>query len=136
MKQTVISVAHCLVLWPVNNVLTFSVLTNGVSMDTKGKGYELEITPGSLTVSDKVDTSGIYTKKYSFKVPRPDSAKTAQLRLLASSGYYIATYTDETGQQRVAGSKDWPLSLSVEYSGGLLQCTLQGKGTDVDPYTL
>ena len=118
MKQTVISVAHCLVLWPVNNVLTFSVLTNGVSMDTKGKGYE------------------IYTKKYSFKVPRPDSAKTAQLRLLASSGYYIATYTDETGQQRVAGSKDWPLSLSVEYSGGLLQCTLQGKGTEVDPYTL
>ena len=67
---------------------------------------------------------------------KPDSAKTAQLRLLASSGYYIATYTDETGQQRVAGSKDWPLSLSVEYSGGLLQCTLQGKGTEVDPYTL
>ena len=136
MKQTVISVAHCLVLWPVNDVLTFSELSNGVSMKTKGRGYDLGITPGSLTVSDKPDAKGIYSKKYTFKIPRPSAMVRAKIRLLATSGMYVATYIDDTGEQRVAGSKNYPLSLSYEYSAGVLLCTLKGKGTDADPYTL
>ena len=39
---------------------------------------------------------------------------------------FVALYTDETGNTRVSGSPDYPLTFSFEIGGGLYNCTLSG----------
>lgn len=41
---------------------------------------------------------------------------------------FVALYTDETGNTRVSGSPDYPLTFSFEIGGGLYNCTLSGTG--------
>ncbi len=50
----------------------------------------------------------------------------------------IATYVDESGKRRVAGSPDWPLSLDYSIGDGVFSVTLQGEDTAPDrfPYGL
>ena len=43
-------------------------------------------------------------------------------------------YTDETGNTRVSGSPDYPLTFSFEIGGGLYNCTLSGTGPGVDAF--
>lgn len=47
---------------------------------------------------------------------------------------FVALYTDETGNTRVSGSPDYPLTFSFEIGGGLYNCTLSGTGPGVDAF--
>ncbi len=135
MGQKVVSAAHSINLWPVENVLQFAVVGTKASYKTKGSPRTLDMVPGSLKVSDVPDSTGIYTKKLSFKVRKPDRILATQLRNL-SGDVYVADYVDENGNTRIAGSPSYPLSYSFKFADGLYEVTLQGKGEILDAYTL
>lgn len=136
MKQKVVSVAHSIRLWPVENVLQYAVVSAKAVFQTKGTPHILELVPGSLKVTDDPDAAtGVYNKKLTFKVQHPDNSRTSLLYML-TSGWFVAEYVDENGNGRIAGSPGYPLAFSFKYIGGLYECTMQGKGQIADPYTL
>lgn len=136
MKQNVVSAAHSIRLWPVGNVLQYAVVSAKAVFKTKGTPHILEIVPGSLKVADDPDAStGVYTKKMTFKVQHPERARTSLLNML-TSGLFVAEYVDENGNDRIGGSPGYPLAFTFKYAGGLYECTLQGKGQIIDAYTL
>lgn len=90
--------------------------------------------PGSVKVSTTSD-NGIIKKKITFE--RSDvSGSSAD----ALEGYkvsrLIATYVDESGKRRVAGSPDWPLSLDYSIGDGVFSVTLQGEDTAPDAFLM
>ncbi len=90
--------------------------------------------PGSIKVSSSSD-GGILKKKITFE--RSDvSDKTADLLEGYKVSRLVATYVDESGKRRVAGSPDWPLTLDYNTGDGVFSVTLQGEDTAPDAFLL
>ena len=90
--------------------------------------------PGSVKVSTSSD-NGIIKKKITFE--RSDvSDKTADILEGYKETRLIATYVDESGRRRVAGSPDWPLSLDYTTADGVFSVTLQGEDTAPDAFLI
>ena len=134
MAHKVVSVAHSLKLWPVENVLRFAVVSSKAVCQMKGTPFIPELVPGSLKIQDIPD-QGTYKKKITFKVQHPAKERTSTI-ITMKPGYFVAEYVDEVGDSRVSGSPSYPLLLSFSMNDGLYSCTLEGKGTDPDAYTL
>lgn len=134
MAHKVVSTAHSLKIWPVESVLRFAVVSSKAVMQTKGTPFIPELVPGSLKIQDTPD-QGTYKKKITFKVQHPAQARTSYINMM-KPGYYVAEYIDEVGASRVSGSPSYPLLLSFSMADGLYSCTLEGKSTEMDAYTL
>lgn len=90
------------------------------------------IVPGTLKPGDSKNED-VYTKKHTFKLADVSQNKTLYLENLKATPF-VALYTDETGNTRVSGSPDYPLTFSFEIGGGLYNCTLSGTGLGVDAF--
>ncbi len=92
---------------------------------------EMDLTPGSLKLSDSPGTDGMYSKKHTFRVPNTGLEMQRKLEELGST-YLVALYRDEKGRQKVSGSPLYPLTLKFQPNGGTFACTLEGKTPWVD----
>ena len=123
MSRKLISAAHSLQLVPVYNIIHFGIVHSKVV---------LMIVPGTLKPGDSKNED-VYTKKHTFKLADVSQNKTLYLENLKVTPF-VALYTDETGNTRVSGSPDYPLTFSFEIGGGLYNCTLSGTGPGVDAF--
>ena len=132
MSRKLISAAHSLQLVPVYNIIHFGVVRSKVVIRSIGKPDILMIVPGTLKPGDSKNED-VYTKKHTFKLADVSQNKTLYLENLKATPF-VALYTDETGNTRVSGSHDYPLTFSFEIGGGLYNCTLSGTGPGVDAF--
>ena len=132
MSRKLISAAHSLQLVPVYNIIHFGIVRSKVVIRSIGKPDILMIVPGTLKPGDSKNED-VYTKKHTFKLADVSQNKTLYLENLKVTPF-VALYTDETGNTRVSGSPDYPLTFSFEIGGGLYNCTLSGTGLGVDAF--
>lgn len=132
MANKIHSSAHSLKLIPIYNILAFGIIRSKAVIKSIGKPDLLEIVPGSLKPADNRNED-VYNKKHTFKLADVSQTKTLYLDNLKTTPF-IALYIDESGNERVSGSPDYPLTFSFEITEGLYSCTLSGTGTGTDAF--
>lgn len=97
-----------------------------------GDADDAEAVPGSIKFSHTSE-NGVLTKKITF-----ERSDVSHITAAILDGYkvsrLVATYVDESGKRRVAGSPDFPLSLDYGTDGGVFSVTLQGEDTAPDAF--
>ena len=134
-KTTPITVPHCLRIYTLPQVPSFAVVDGMAVITTTEEPTvsEQDVVPGSLEISDTPDEYGNQTKQYAFRIRGVTPQRTALLNNLRNE-WCIIIYHDESGNNRVAGSRDWPLSFAFHITNGGYLCTLSGQGTQHDPF--
>ena len=134
MPRNTISSCHSLRIIPISGLSQFARMKSRVIMSTIDGEEDAMAVPGSIKVSTSSD-NGIIKKKITFE--RSDvSDGTADLLEEYKVSRLIATYVDESGKRRVAGSPDWPLSLDYSIGDGVFSVTLQGEDTAPDAFLM
>lgn len=134
MSRTTVTSCHSLKLIPLSRLSRFARINSRVIMQLSGEADDAMAVPGSIKISASTE-EGTVKKKITFE--RSDvSAASAEMLDRYRVVHLVATYTDESGQQRVAGSPDWPLSLDYSTSGGVFSVTLEGEDTAPDAFLM
>lgn len=132
MKQLTISVCHSLKIIPVTRLIRFARFQSRVILIAVGTPDDAAAVPGSIKVSTTSD-KGIIKKKITFdRSGVSDSA--ADILESYKCQRLVATYVDENGNTRVAGSPDFPLNLDYTTGNGVFAVTLSGEDTQPDGY--
>lgn len=132
MDRSTVSTCHSLKIIPLSRLTRFARIKSRVVMMILGGADDAEAVPGSIKLSHSSE-AGVVKKKITFE--RSDvSDITANLLDGYKVSRLIATYVDESGRQRVAGSPDFPLSLDYGTDGGVFTVTLQGEDTAPDAF--
>lgn len=132
MNRPTVSVCHSLKIIPVNRLTRYARIATRVAMVILGEPIDAETVPGTVKITTTTE-NGVTKKKISFEQPGVSrSAAEALERLRASR--LVATYVDESGNRRVSGSPDWPLSLDFTTEGGVFIVTLQGEDMRPDGF--
>jgi len=97
-----------------------------------GEPDDAKEVPGSVKVSTSED-NGVTKKKITFDRKGVSSIETDRLNGYKSTRV-IATYIDENGNRRVAGSPNYPLTLNYSITGGAYSCVLEGEDTTPDAF--
>lgn len=132
MDRSTVSACHSLKIIPVHRLSRFARVNSRVYMLVLGEADDAEAVPGTVKVSTTSE-NGVTKKKitYSRSDVSPDVADILQ-------GYkvtrIIATYVDESGKTRVAGTVDFPLSLDFTTADGVFSVTLSGEDTAPDAF--
>lgn len=95
---------------------------------------EAEAIPGSIRITTTSE-DGVIKKSITYKRRTVDRA-TANLLEGYKVTRLVAIYTDETGNQRVTGSPDYPLKFSYTSGDGVFTCKLEGEGDTIDPFII
>ena len=134
MTRSTVSSCHSLKIIPLSHVSRFARIKSRVVMLILGGEDDAVAVPGSVKVSTTSD-NGIIKKKITF-----ERSDVSDITADALEGYkvsrLIATYIDESGKRRVAGSPDWPLSLDYSISDGVFSVSLQGEDTAPDAFLM
>lgn len=134
MSRSTVSSCHSLKIVPLSRLSRFARIKSRVVMLILGGEDDAVAVPGSVKISTSSD-SGIIKKKITFE--RSDvSDITADILERYKVSRLIATYVDESGKRRVAGSPDWPLSLDYTTGDGVFTVTLQGEDTSPDAFLM
>lgn len=132
MDRFTVSSCHSLKIIPLARISRFARFGPRVGMMLLGEAVDAEAVPGSVKTSTTTD-AGRTKKKITFE--RSDvSERSAALLEMFKALRLVATYVDESGKRRVAGSPDWPLSLDYTTEGGVFTVTLQGEDTRPDGF--
>ena len=132
MKQLTISVCHSLKIIPVSRLIRFARFQSRVILIAVGTPDDAAAVPGSIKVSTTSD-KGIIKKKITFD--RSDvSDSIANIMEYYKCQRVVATYIDESGNTRVAGSPDYPLAFDYTSGDGVFSVTLSGEDTQQDGY--
>lgn len=129
-----VSAAHSLQLVPINRLSKFAQIKAGVMLVFLEQPDEAEAIPGSIRITTNTE-DGKIKKSISYKRRIVDRA-TANLLEGYKVTRLVAIYTDETGNQRVAGSHDYPLKFSYTSGDGVFTCKLEGEGNTIDPFII
>lgn len=132
MNRSTVSACHSLKIIPISQLSRFARIRSKVIIMLLGDPIDIKAVPGSIKIST-TDDEGKIKKKITFE--RSDVSETTADLL---EGYkvlrLVATYIDESGRERVAGSPDWPLSLDFTTEGGVFSISLQGEDTHQDGF--
>lgn len=132
MDRSTVSVCHSLKIIPLSRVTKFVRINSRVVMETLGAPDDAGAVPGSVVTSHTSD-NGIVKKKIVFE--RSDvTEQTMNLLESYKASRLIATYVDESGKLRVAGSPDYPLSLDYTVGEGVFTVALDGEDTAADAF--
>ena len=132
MKPVVVSVCHSLQIIPTSRIIGFARIQSKVIMKSSGVAIGTKYIPGTIKVS-AIKDNGIIKKGITFEQSGV-SQSVADLFEGYKAKRFIATYIDETGNRRVAGSPAWPLSLDYTFENGVFKLTLQGEDTLPDGF--
>ncbi len=134
MKHQYITAAHSLRLVPVSQIQRLAQDGTGcatvVSFEKPISAAEI---PGTVLVSSEEDDNNWLTKQITFKRRIRDKWSLTELEILRST-HLVAIYTDPTGEDRLAGTINNPLSLTYVEEGGVCNCTLTGTNLTPDLY--
>ncbi len=129
MDRSTVSACHSLKIIPISLLSRFARIRSKVVILMLGEPIDIKAVPGTIQIST-ADDEGKIKKKITFE--RSDvSDTTADLLEEYKVLRLVATYMDESGKMRVAGSPDWPLSLDYTIEGGVFSISLQGE--DIHP---
>ena len=132
MTRSTVSSCHSLKIIPLSRLLRFARIQSRVILTLLEEDINAEAIPGTVKISSSSD-NGILKKTITFE--RSDvSDSTADRLELFKRSRFIATYVDESGKRRIAGSPDWPLSLDYTNEGGVFIVTLQGEDIRPDAF--
>lgn len=129
-----VSAAHSLQLIPINRLSKFAQIKTGVMLVFLQQPDEADAIPGSIRVTS-TEEEGKIKKSITYKRRIVDRT-TANLLEGYRVTRLIATYVDETGNKRVAGSPDYPLTFSYTSGDGVFTCKLEGEGNTIDPFII
>lgn len=132
MKPVVVSVCHSLRIIPTSRIIEFARIQSKVIMKSSGVAIGTRYIPGTIKVSSTKE-NGIIKKKITYEQSGV-SQPVADLYEEYVAIRFIATYIDETGNRRVAGSPTWPLTLDYTIENGVFNLTLQGEDTLPDGF--
>ena len=124
-------------LIPAAKVARFAVIHQNAHVEFYSSDViDIPLTPGTFKISDSpAEGAGIYQKRHTFRVPSSGLTQQQQLQELAHTPL-VALYLDEKGRQKVSGEPLYPLTLSVQPSGGTYSCTLAGKCPSMDLFAV
>lgn len=131
-KNLIVSGAHSLRVLDATQVVSLGVLQGGAYMLSLDLGVELDAVPGSVNPSDTAE-DGLFHKLIAFRMGQVSQERTELLQSLSATRI-IAIYVDEHGKNRVAGSLDWPMTLTYSIASGLYECQLESRGLEPNPY--
>ena len=129
-----VSVVSSLKLVPVDGLTRFSMAYNRVVMTSLRRPVEAGAVPGSARIASDL-SDGIHQKSITYRVAPVTPEAADKLDALCASRL-VAIYTDENGNIRVAGSPDYPLTLTYTSAEGAFMCTATGQGTAIDPFLI
>ena len=124
-------------LIPAAKVARFAVIHQNAHVEFYSSDViDIPLTPGTFKISDSpAEGACIYQKRHTFRVPSSGLTQQQQLQELAHTPL-VALYLDEKGRQKVSGEPLYPLTLSVQPSGGTYSCTLAGKCPSMDLFAV
>ena len=132
MNRSTVSTCHCLKIIPISQLSRFARLQSKVIMMAVDDPIDIKAVPGSIKISTTESDSRV-KKKITF-----ERAGVSETTADILEGYkalrLVATYIDESGRERVAGSPDWPLSLDFTTEDGVFSISLQGEDTRPDGF--
>lgn len=132
MKRSVVTECHSLKIIPISIITRFARFCSLIAIRLSGEAVDAGAVPGTVKVTTTSD-NGYIKKQISFE--RSDvSENTADLLERLKYSRLVATYTDETGRERVAGSPNFPLALDYTIGGGVCSVTLRGEDTAPDGF--
>lgn len=132
MEQLTISVCHSLKIIPLDRLTRFARFRSRVILIVVGSPDDAAAVPGSIKISTTSD-KGIIKKKITFDRSGV-SDSVADILESYKCQRVVATYVDENGNTRVAGSPDYPLALDFTTGDGVFTVTLSGEDTQTDGY--
>lgn len=124
--------SHGLKIIPISAMLNYVEWDTFAYMMLKSEPHEIRAVPGTVQVADNIE-EGVFVKKITFNVGKV-TPELSQLLDIYRKEKVAALYVDDNGNLRVCGSPSYPLSFSYEISGGVYKCTLEGKGTAINPF--
>lgn len=131
MDRSTVSSCHSLKIIPLAILSRYARFGSRVSMMLLGEAIDAEAVPGSIKIS--TTDNGKVKKKITFE--RSDVSAAVADRLDRFKVLrLVATYVDESGKRRVAGSPDWPLALDYTTEGGVFSVNLQGEDVRPDAF--
>lgn len=134
MNRSTVSSCHSLKLIPLALLSRYARYGSKVTILLLDEAIDAKAVPGSLKISTGADNDKI-KKTISFE--RSDVSDTSADRLERFKALrLVATYVDESGKQRIAGSPAWPLSLDYTTGDGVFSVTLQGEDIRPDGFLL
>lgn len=134
MNRSTVSSCHSLKLIPLVLLSRYARYGSKVTILLLDEAIDAKAVPGSVKISTVADNDKI-KKTISFE--RSDVSDTSADRLERFKALrLVATYVDESGKQRIAGSPAWPLSLDYTTGDGVFSVTLQGEDIRPDGFLL
>lgn len=133
MARKIVTVCHSLKIIPVDLIIRFAELGSKVIMKYFISEHQIpDVVPGTVIMQTGIDDEG-YARNIDFEITEvnPDTADT--LSLLRTQPV-VATYRDESGNPRVCGSPDYPLTLEYHDEGGVYKASLSGKSPGPDGF--
>lgn len=132
MNTNAVTECHTLEIIPLTSLLKFAMIGSRAVILTVGTPDKANEIPGTVKESSSTD-DGIIKKKISFERKGVSVAETNRLNGYKSTRV-IATYIDENGNRRVAGSPDYPLTFNFTIEGGVYSCVLEGQDAEPDAF--
>lgn len=135
MAKRVVTVCHGVTLIRKDAIIRFA--NSGSEVDLEYFhfwGVIPPTVPGTVYLTTDIN-EGIYTRNMTFEITDVDPNMARTLSALKSQRL-VATYKDESGNQRVCGSPDYPLSLDYYDEGGVYVVSLTGQTTEPDPFVI
>ena len=126
MSRYTVSNCHALRLVPISILTRFAVVGSRVYLRRVGDASGSGAIPGTVKVATAADDGGRVKLKITFERSYVTPAVADELERLKRSRL-VASYTDERGRARVAGSPNWPLSLDYVDEGGVFRVTVEGE---------
>lgn len=133
MAKRTVTVCHCLKIIPTLNIIRFAQIGSRAFMTFyESKIQDPEVVPGTVSMTTEIE-DGFYSRSIDFEITEVNADTSETLSLLKTQRL-VATYKDESGNDRVCGSPSFPLSLDYHDEDGVFKVTLTGKSKAPDGF--
>lgn len=129
--KTTVTAIHGLTLIPLDSVYSFVAFANKVRFLSR-RSIRIEEIPGSLKKNSNLE-EGTYKNKFTFERRLVDEFD-LQLFENFRRMRFIATYHDDRDVVRVAGSPQYPLTLTYTAGNGVCSVAVEGSDTMPDAF--
>ena len=133
MAKKTVTVCHCLKIIPTLHLIRFAQIGPRTIMTFyKSEIQDPEVVPGTVSMTTEIE-DGVYSRSIDFEITEVN-AETSEMLSLLKTQRLVASYKDESGNNRVCGSQNFPLSLDYNDEGGVFKVSLTGKSNMPDGF--
>ena len=133
MAKKTVTVCHCLKIIPTNRLIRFAEIGPKTIMAFYNHAVlNPDVVPGTVHMTTETE-DGVYSRSIDFEITEVN-AETSEVLSLLKTQRLVATYKDESGNDRVCGSPSFPLSLDYHDEDGVFKVSLTGKSNTPDGF--